>query len=76
MSNKFTLKLDIAGLRQLRNSEGVTEVITEHTKRIADEAGDSSPIIEHAKTRVKGVVMQTMTSEDMENNTLLKAVHK
>lgn len=76
MSDKFTLKLDIAGLRKLRNSEGVTEVITAHTQRIANEAGDAYPIIEHAQTRVKGIVKQNMTSEDMENNTLLKAVHK
>ena len=76
MSKKFDLKLDIPGLRNMRNSDGATDLITSYTKKIAAEAGDSKPRIEHARTRVKGFVIQKQTSEDMENNTLLKAVHK
>lgn len=74
--NNVKVVLNIAGLREFRNSSEVTALIQEHTERIAKEAGDSKPAIEHGKTRVKGLVKQNMTSEDMENNTLLKAVHK
>ena len=74
--SKFRLEMDIDGLRAFRNSEEITELIKDHTDRIAAEAGDSKPRIEHARTRVKGFVIQKQTSEDMENNTLLKAVHK
>ena len=76
MSKKFELKLDIAGLRNMRNSDGATDLITGYTNKIAANAGDAKPIITHARTRVKGIVEQAMTSDDMENNTLLKAVHK
>ncbi|MCH3961131.1 MAG: hypothetical protein LKE48_03230 [Solobacterium sp.] len=76
MSNNFKLKLDIPGIKELRNSAGVTDLIREYTNEIAANAGDAKPIITHARTRVKGIVEQAMTSDDMENNTLLKAVHK
>ncbi len=74
--SKFKLVLDIKGLRQFRNSSEVTELITDYTNRIAKEAGDSAPIIEHRTTRVKGLVLQDQTPENMESNSLLKAVHK
>lgn len=72
--SKVTLKLDRAAIRALlRSQEVVDGALVPAAKTIAQRAAHTDVYV--GKNRANVGVRQDMTSEDMESNSLLKAVH-
>lgn len=75
MSNKVKIKLLSAGIQDVLKSQEVQAVLRGQADQIAASAGHSKVEIGTYKKRAKAEVIQSATSADMEENTLLKAVH-
>lgn len=71
MSN---LKLNIGGIRELLKSQEVMSELQSQAQQVAGQAGHSKVETAVFKNRARARVVQYMTHDDMENNTLLKAV--
>lgn len=74
MSSK--IKLNYAGFAQLRCSDGVSKAVEEQAERMAQNLphGKTTPAHYSAgrQARVIVNVLQDQTSEDIENNTMLR----
>lgn len=73
-----SLKLNIAGLRQMRRSEPFMELVESHAKDIKNQCGDgyetsSNVGRSRANARVYTQTYEAM-QDNLDNNTLLKAV--
>lgn len=76
MSNvEVEVKLNSSGIRDLLKSDGIKAVLNEQAKAIASEAGHCKVTQGEFAERAKVCVRQKVSEEDMEQNTLLKAVH-
>lgn len=76
MSNSnITVKLYGQGVRELLKSDEVLSELENHAKSIASEAGHSTVETAVFKRRSRARVVQQMDEKDLEDNTLLKAVH-
>lgn len=74
MTKKVKIKLLDAGIQQVLKSTEVQDILMEQANTIAASAGHSKVEIGTYRKRAKAEVIQDATSEDMEQNTLLKAV--
>ncbi|MBA2796561.1 hypothetical protein [Streptococcus porcinus] len=79
MSN-FKFKLDRTGVASLMKSSEMQNVLKGHAKAIKDRVGDGyEQDIYVGKNRANAMVSATSIKakkDNMENNTLLKAVHR
>lgn len=75
MSDNFKVKLNSDGIKALLQSSEVIDVLTNEAEGIASRAGNCEVEQKVFKRRARARVIQHMTKDDMENNTLLKAVH-
>ncbi|MCK1227507.1 hypothetical protein [Streptococcus uberis] len=79
MSN-FEFKLNRSGVAELMKSQEMQDVLSEHAKTIKDRAGDGyEQDVYVGKNRANAMVSATSKKakkDNLENNTLLKAVHK
>lgn len=75
--SKFRFELNRAGVRQLLNSPEMIRVLESNARRVSDNAGDGYEI-KHMSTRVIAVETSTekTVQDNLEHNTLLKAVRK
>lgn len=69
------IKLNIGGLNALRRSPEVMAALKAEAEAIANRAGHSTVETDYFQKRGRARVVQNMTTADMENNTLAKAVH-
>ena len=76
MSNqKCRIELNSAGIQDLLKSAGIVSELQSVAQGIADEAGHCEVESEPYPERGRVSIRQNSTSQDMEENTLLKAVH-
>ena len=75
MSDAIRIELNIPGLIQLRKSEGIKAALKQEADAIAGAAGNCTVTEGDFPERARAYVRQKMTEQDMEDNTLLKAVH-
>ena len=76
---KVKFKLNKKGVRQLLQSQEMLNVVTEYANGIQQRAGDGYEVSTHSpgKTRVNASVRpatRKAIKDNLENNTLLKAV--
>lgn len=72
---KSRIELNSAGVRELLRSAEILSELESVAKGIADEAGNCEIESGAYPERARVGVRQNATSKDMEENTLLKAVH-
>ena len=77
MDDMCTLKVALAvpGIRSFLRSQDVLSDPSSQAESIAGRAGNSHVETQVFQNRARARVVQDMTHADMENNTLLKAVH-
>lgn len=73
--SKFEVELDVQGVKSLLKSSDVMTLLSSQAESIAERAGNSHVETQVFQNRARARVVQDMTHADMENNTLLKAVH-
>lgn len=73
--SKLKVELDGQGIRSLLRSQDVMSELSSQAESIAGRAGNSHVETQVFQNRARARVVQDMTHADMENNTLLKAVH-
>lgn len=74
MSDKFKFKLNYAGVGQLLKSEEMTSVLKSYADQASARAGDGYDVYV-GRTRVNvSVASEEAAQDNLENNTLLKAV--
>lgn len=78
MANKVQVELNSDGVRELLRSPEMAEVCREHAERIAGKAGSGYEVTTYTgKNRVNAsvhAVTEEAISDNLKNNTLLKAV--
>lgn len=78
--NKFIFKLDRQGVKELLKSDDMQVILTEYAKKIRNIAGDGyEDDIYLGKNRANASIYaktKEAKKDNLENNTLLKAVHK
>lgn len=75
MHNK-NVKLHYSEFNRIRKSDAVVGILRSEAEKIADNAGHSTVSNAYFGAKRANVsVRQRQTKEDMENSTLLKAVH-
>jgi hypothetical protein len=76
--NKVTIKLDDAGIREMLKSEGIVRICEAQANRIAAAAGDEYVAERRSYPERGGAAVRPDTPkayfENLENNTLLKAM--
>lgn len=72
--SKFDLKLNGDGVKELLRSQDVMSALSSQAEQIASRAGHAHVETVVFQKRGRARVVQEMTHDDMENNTLLKAV--
>ncbi|MDD6666719.1 MAG: hypothetical protein PUE58_01920 [Lachnospiraceae bacterium] len=78
MADKLNVKIELngAGIRELLKSEEIVSELESVANGIAEEAGNCEVETGHNyPERARVSIRQNSTSRDMEENTLLKAVH-
>ncbi|MGT2753253.1 hypothetical protein [Streptococcus porcinus] len=78
--SKFIFKLNRSGVSELMKSQAMQDVLKKHATTIKDRAGDGyEQDIYVGKNRANAMVSAKSIKakkDNMENNTLLKAVHR
>ena len=67
--------LNSAGIQEMLKNPGVMGALEEAAGEIAQEAGNAEIETGYYPERARVFVRQSATSQDMDENTLLKAVH-
>lgn len=75
MANKVRIELNRAGVRELLKSSDIEAECLSIAQGIANAAGNCEVEEEQYPERARVSIRQNSTSKDMEENTLLKAVH-
>lgn len=75
MANKVRIELNRAGVRELLKSSDIEAECLSIAQGIANAAGNCVVEEEQYPERARVSIRQNSTSKDMEENTLLKAVH-
>lgn len=73
--SKVKVKLNSAGVQELLKSSGTKKTVEAKAKAIANAAGHAKVDTRTYQKRVRSLVIQRATSDDMSHETLQKAVH-
>lgn len=75
MNKELLIVLNKREIGNLLKSQEMLEVLKTYARNIADEAGNAEVDTSMLNTRVRAGVVQRATRDDLDHNSLMKAVH-